>query len=285
MTNGARLTISSFNSRTIMYEFGIIGAGNMAEAIVTGLLAKKVLVASQIVAANPNAQRLTEFVARTGVERATGNAAVASGARVVLLSIKPGRVGSVLDEIAATANPHAVFVSVAAGVSLAFIERRLGDGRRVIRTMPNTPMSVGEGAVGMARGTHATDADAALVRSYFEACADVVEVPESQMDAVTAVSGSGPAYFFFLVEQMIRAGVELGLTPAQARALAARTASGAGRMLVESPHVSPEELRRLVTSPSGTTHAAITTMQAGGFDRTVVAGVKAAAARAKELSV
>jgi pyrroline-5-carboxylate reductase len=268
-----------------MYEFGIIGAGNMAEAIVTGLLARKVLTAQQIVAANPNEARLAEFVARTGVARAVDNKAVAAGARVVLLSTKPGKIGAVLDEIAAAANAEAVFVSVATGVSLEFMESKLGPGRRVIRTMPNTPMAVGEGAVGLARGTQATDADVALVRRFFEACAEVVEVPEAQMDAVTAVSGSGPAYFFLLVEQMIRAGVELGLTPEQARSLAAKTALGAGKMLTESPDISPEEFRRRVTSPNGTTHAAITTMQAAGLERAIFEGIKAAAARAKELSV
>ncbi len=268
-----------------MYELGIIGAGNMAEAIVTGLLAKQVLAPSQIVAASPNANRLDEFVGRTHVQRATSNSQVARESKVVLIATKPGKVAYILEEIAPMANADALFVSVATGVSIAFMESKLGAGRKVIRTMPNTPMAVGEGAVGLARGSNATDADVALVRQYFAACAEVVEVPESQMDAVTAISGSGPAYFFFMVEQMITAGVELGLTPAQARSLAAKTALGAGKMLSESPDVSPEEFRRRVTSPNGTTHAAITAMQSAGMESAIITGVKAAASRAKELSI
>jgi pyrroline-5-carboxylate reductase len=270
------------------YELGIIGAGNMAEAIVSGVMRAGLLRREQILAANRNPARLADFVARTGVTPTTDNAAVAAGCRVVLLSVKPAKFGEVLRGIAPAANADAVYVSVAAGISTRFIETAMGDRHawRVIRTMPNTPMSVGEGAVGLCRGAYATDADVAAVRRLFASCAEVIEVPEDKIDAVTAVSGSGPAYFFFLVEQMVKAGVEMGLSESQARALAAKTALGAGKMLTAGePPPDAAELRRRVTSPNGTTHAAITTLQSAGVDDAIVRAVMAAAARAKELAV
>jgi pyrroline-5-carboxylate reductase len=181
-------------------------------------------------------------------------------------------------------EPGALVVSIAAGISTRFIETHLGARAkwRVIRTMPNTPMLVGEGMVAMSPGSNATAADLAAARRIFESAATVIEVEEDKLDAVTAISGSGPAYFFFLVEQMIKAGVEMGLTPDQARTLASTTASGAAKMLLSSGD-SPEELRRKVTSPNGTTHAAITHMQQAGWPDITVAALHAACRRSKEL--
>src|SRR3954466_8995491 len=135
--------------------------------------------------------------------------------------------------------------------------------------MPNTPILVGEGMVAIAPGTNATKQDIETARRIFESAARVSDVTEDKIDAVTAMSGSGPAYFFFLVEQMVRAGVEMGLTPEQAHTLATRTALGAARMLTTSAD-SPQELRRKVTSPNGTTHAAITSMEAAGVPQAIV---------------
>jgi len=268
------------------YELGIVGAGNLAEAIVSGVVRAGLLQADQIIAANHNTARLSEFASRTGATPTSDNAQAISQAKIVLLSLKPGKFDAVLGELAAVANPNALYISVAAGITTGFIERKLGfPSPRIIRTMPNTPMAVGEGAVGLARGRHATDADVAIATRLFASCADVIEVTEDKIDAVTAVSGSGPAYFFFLVEQMVKAGVELGLTEDQARTLAAKTALGAGKMLTQTPTIAPAELRRRVTSPNGTTHAAITTLQHAGVDTAIVAAVKAAAARAKELAI
>ena len=148
--------------------------------------------------------------------------------------------------------------------------------------MPNTPMLVGEGMVAIARGANATVEDASTAGTIFQAAATVIEVDEDKIDAVTAVSGSGPAYVFYLVEQMIRAGIELGLTPGQAHTLATRTALGAARMLTTSDE-SPAALRRKVTSPGGTTHAAISHMDDHQWARVTVEAVKAAERRGKEL--
>jgi pyrroline-5-carboxylate reductase len=175
-------------------------------------------------------------------------------------------------------------VSIAAGIGTGFIEKHLGAGKkwRVVRSMPNTPMLVGEGMVAIAPGANATPDDLAAARKLFEAAADVIEVNESKMDTVTAVSGSGPAYFFLLVEQMIQAATELGLSPEQAAQLAKKTAVGAAKMLVTSSD-TPAELRRKVTSPGGTTEAAITHMSKNNWPQIAVDAIKAAERRGKEL--
>lgn len=164
------------------------------------------------------------------------------------------------------------------------MEKHLGGaGRwRVVRAMPNTPMLVGEGMVAIALGTHATEADLATARRVFEASADVIEVGEDKIDAVTAVSGSGPAYFFYFVEQMIQSGIDMGLTPEQAHRLASKTALGAAKMLLTGTD-SPQELRRKVTTPNGTTHAAISRMEERGLGDIIREAMRAAERRSKEL--
>jgi pyrroline-5-carboxylate reductase len=267
-----------------MHELAIIGAGNMAEAITRGVLRARLLSESEIVASDVSEARRSLFQNELGIRAVPENAAAVREARTVLLSVKPQQMAAVLGEIGRHAGGEALFVSIAAGVSSASIERHLGQGRdwRVVRTMPNTPMLVGEGMVAVSAGRHATAEDLARARRLFEAAATVIELPEDKLDAVTALSGSGPAYFFFLVEQMVRAGVELGLTREQAHTLATRTALGAAKMLTTSTD-SPEELRRKVTSPSGTTQAAIETMQARQVPEGIVAAVIRAAERSKEL--
>jgi pyrroline-5-carboxylate reductase len=267
------------------YELGIIGAGNMAEAIARGVMARGVFRADQIIAADVAPQR-RELFESFGVRAVADNLDVAGAARVLLLSVKPQQMAAALAGMGTVMNDGAALViSIAAGIGAPFIEKHLGPGRRwrVIRTMPNTPMLVGEGMVAMAPGTHATRDDVATAGRIFEAAAAVVEVSEDKMDAVTALSGSGPAYVFFLVEQMIRAGVEMGLPTEQAALMARKTAFGAAKMLATSPD-SPEELRRKVTSPGGTTHAAIEHMKSRDLPQTIVDAIKAAERRGRELA-
>jgi pyrroline-5-carboxylate reductase len=266
------------------YALGIIGAGNMAEAIARGIIAKQVLRPGEIIAADTAPQRRELFTNELRVKAVEDNAAVAGDAATILLSVKPQHMAAALAAIAPVMSPKTLVVSIAAGISSAFIEKHLGGGKswRVIRTMPNTPMLVGEGMVAMSAGAHATREDLAAARKLFEAAADVIEVDEEKMDAVTAVSGSGPAYFFFLVEQMIRAAQELGMTPAQAKLLATKTAAGAAKMLASSAD-PPEVLRRKVTSPGGTTEAAITHMTKQNWPQITVDAIKAAQQRGREL--
>ncbi|HLL90592.1 MAG TPA: pyrroline-5-carboxylate reductase [Tepidisphaeraceae bacterium] len=269
------------------YELGILGAGNMAEAIVRGVLRAGVLTADRVIASDPTPARRELFERELGVRTTADNVAAAAQSSVLLLSVKPQQMADVLKPVGAAMDPgNVLVVSIAAGISSSFIERSLGGGRpwRVVRTMPNTPMLIGEGMVGLARGQHATADDVAAATRLFAAAADVVEVAEEKINAVTAVSGSGPAYVYFLVEQMVKAGVELGLTPEQAHQLATKTAYGAAKMMLHSTD-APAELRRKVTSPGGTTHAAITRMEVNGLPQTIVDALKAAERRGRELGV
>lgn len=264
------------------YELAVIGAGNMAEAIVRGVVSAGQFTPAQIIAADVAEPRRQLFQQQLNVKAVEDPAVAAKDAGIILLSVKPQTMAAVLASLAAAIRPDALIISIAAGISSAFIEKHLGSTCRVIRTMPNTPMLVGEGMVGMAAGRNATQDDLATARKLFESAAAVVEVPEDKIDAVTAVSGSGPAYFFFLVEQMIAAGVQMGLTPETAHQLATKTALGAAKMLTSSPD-TPAELRRKVTSPGGTTNAAIVTMQERQVDQAIVEALRAAERRGKEL--
>lgn len=263
------------------YEVGILGAGNMAEAIARGLLSSKTFAADQIVASDVVPARRDLFQNDLGIRAIDDPAAVARDSKLILLAVKPQTMNAVLDAIASSARPNATIVSIAAGVTCARIESRLAP-RPVVRTMPNTPLMVGLGAVAIAPGTHATAEHLEQARRLFESVGIVVEVREDQLDAVTALSGSGPAYFFYLVEQMVAAGVKMGLPADVAHRLATQTALGSGRMLIDSPD-APAELRRKVTSPGGTTQAAIEHLQAGGFEPLVVDALLAAERRGKEL--
>jgi len=267
------------------YELGILGAGNMAEAIVRGVLSAGKILADRIIAADVSPQRRELFETQLHVKTIDDNRTVAAQSQVLLLSVKPQMCKAVLEGIADVVNPDATIISIMAGISSSYIDSALGGKHhRVVRTMPNTPLLVGEGMAAIAAGRNATLVDMSKARELFESAASVIEVNEDQIDAVTAVSGSGPAYFFFLVEQMISAGVKLGLSAEQAHLLACKTAAGAAKMLVTSTD-SPEELRRKVTSPGGTTHAAITTMQSMGLPETIEAALQACASRSRQLGM
>jgi len=202
---------------------------------------------------------------------------------VILLVVKPQDVAGLLDEIAGAVRPGATVVSLAAGIRIATMAAALPDGVAVVRAMPNTPALVGEGMFGVSPGPAVTDEQLRTVVALLEAGGKVVVVDESRQDAVTAVSGSGPAYVFYLAEAMIAGGVAEGLDPDTARILAAQTLVGAAKLLAGSD-ASAEELRRRVTSPNGTTHAAITTFDERGVKDGLIAGVAACAARSAELS-
>jgi pyrroline-5-carboxylate reductase len=267
------------------YELGIIGAGQMAEAIARGLLRSGIYRPEQIIAADVSEARRRLFADELKIAAAMeSNAEVARQAKILLLSVKPYQMAEVLAGIGAVLNADALVISIAAGVRSGSIEKHLGGGRpwRVVRSMPNTPMLLGEGMVAIAAGKHARPGDLAIARRLFEASADVIEVEEEKIDAVTAVSGSGPAYFFYFVENMIKAGVEMGLSAEQAHRLASKTALGAARMLLEGKD-SPEELRRKVTTPNGTTHAAIVRIEEGRVGAIIGEAMKAAERRSREL--
>jgi len=276
--------VRAWYDETMKYEMGMIGAGNMAEAIVRGVLRAGIFAAGQIVVSDVSPQRRGLFEKQLTVRAVEDNSAVARESKVVVLSIKPQKMAEALSGIGQVLRDQSLVISIMAGISTAKIEAQLGAAKswRIVRCMPNTPMLVGEGMAVISAGGNAAAEDLAMARRIFQSSATVLELPESMLDAVTAISGSGPAYFFFLVEQMIKGGVEMGFTPEQAHLLATRTASGAAKMMISSKD-SPEELRRKVTSPGGTTQAAIETMQSRYVPDAIVAALKHAAQRSREL--
>jgi len=263
-------------------KIAFLGSGNMAEAIVKGLLAAGTAAAAEIVCAEPRAERRDELRARHGVTVTTSNLEAVRQAQVIVLSVKPQVMDALLDEIAPEVGPSKLVVSIAAGVPIATIAGRLGAGARIIRTMPNTPALVGEGATALARGSHATEADLSEAVALFEAVGTAVVVDENLLDAVTGVSGSGPAFVFLAVEALADGGVKMGLPRPIALTLAAQTVAGAGRLVLETGE-HPGKLKDQVTSPAGTTIAGVHALEAAGFRAALIAAVEAATKRSREL--
>ncbi|MCG7418440.1 pyrroline-5-carboxylate reductase [Microbacterium sp. ACRRU] len=266
----------------------ILGAGSMGGAILRGLVAAG-LTGGGITATNRSAAKAEELAGLDGVTSVAletepdGNVRAVASADIVLIGVKPAMVPDLLDDIAPHLRPGTVVVSLAAGVTLETFARHLGEGVATLRSMPNTPSLVGQGVTGLAAGPAATPEDVAVVRALFETVGHVVEVPEAQIDALSTISGSGPAYVFLLVEEFTKAAVRMGFDGDAARLLAEQTFIGATALLA-SADVDPAELRRRVTSPKGTTERAIAVLQNARLDDTFAAAAEAALARAKELA-
>ena len=273
-------------------RIALIGGGKMGEAILAGWIAARDgaaagISAESIVVAEPGAEK------RAALEAAYGVECVADGSEIlrtdiVVIAVKPQVIDDVLASLAdkrgyagGAAGP--LFVSIAAGVTTARIESILAPGSRVVRTMPNLPLQVGAGATGVAGGANAADGDVELVRALFACLGEAVVVSEDQLDAVCAVSGSGPAYVAALIEAMADAGEACGLDRALAERLALQTAFGTAKVLLETGQ-GVGEFKQAVCSPGGTTVAALDAMAASGFEVSIAHGVKAAAARSKELA-
>lgn len=260
-------------------SIGFIGGGNMAEAIIKALITSGTSAGS-ITVSDPAAERL-ELMAGLGAHTSTDNSTPAD-CQTVVLAVKPQVMETVLTDIQPEIRPDALFISIAAGIPCSLIEHHLGNVR-VIRVMPNTPMLAGSGVAALCKGTNATDPDLDTAEDIFSAAAAVVRVKESQMDAVTAVSGSGPAYFFFLAEKMAEAGQAEGLDRQTAERLAAATLTGAGALIRDTGE-SAAELRKKVTSPGGTTEAALRKMEELNIGNGIIQAVAQAAQRSRELA-
>jgi pyrroline-5-carboxylate reductase len=260
----------------------------MNGAIMGGLLAAG-YPKTDIVATVRRRESATELAERYGVtvmawnEESDSNVQAARGASVVVIGVKPVGVAAVAREIAPVLSPSAVVVSVAAAVSIEQLEHELPEGQPVIRTMPNTPARLGKGVVALSGGTHATREQIERVKKLFAGLGLVVEVPEDQIAAVSAVSGSGPAYAFYLAEAMAKAGESLGLDAKLSLQLARETVVGAGYMLDE-PGADPIALRRAVTSPKGTTEQAIRVFDERGLPAIIADGARAAVERSDEIT-
>ncbi len=263
-------------------KIAFLGSGNMAEALVKGLLAAGTAAAAEIVCAEPRAERREELRKRHGVAVTAGNLEAVREAQLVVLSVKPQVMDALLDEIAPAVDHSKLVISIAAGVPIAAIARRLGAGARIVRTMPNTPALVGEGATALSRGPHATEADLSEAVALFEAVGTAVVVDEHLLDAVTGLSGSGPAFVFLAIEALADGGVKVGLPRHVSLALAAQTIVGAGRLVLETGE-HPGKLKDQVTSPGGTTIAGVHALEAAGFRAALIAAVEAATRRSREL--
>ncbi|MHC2997767.1 pyrroline-5-carboxylate reductase [Microbacterium sp. HJ5] len=266
----------------------ILGAGSMGGAILHGLV-RSGLAGGGVTATNRSAAKAAELDGLEGVTsialeaQPTGNSDAVSAADVVLIGVKPAMVPDLLREIAPALRPGTTVVSLAAGVTISTFESILGDEIAVLRSMPNTPSLVGRGVTGLAAGSTADEEAVAVVRRLFETVGSVVEVPESQIDALSTISGSGPAYFFLVVEEFTKAAVGKGFSEADARLMAEQTFIGAAALL-EASDVDPAELRRRVTSPKGTTERAVAVLHEARLDEVFARATDAALARAKELA-
>ncbi len=269
-------------------SLAFLGAGSMGGAILRGLV-RSGLAAGGIAATNRTSAKAAELADLPGVtsialeQEPTGNADAAAAADIVLIGVKPVMVPDLLREIAPHLRPGTVVVSLAAGVTIATFEGILGAGFPVLRSMPNTPALVGKAVTGLAAGTAATADDIAVVRRLFETVGTVVEVPEERIDALSTISGSGPAYVFLLIEELTEAAVGKGFSEEQARLMAEQTFIGAAALL-EASGDDPAELRRRVTSPKGTTERAIAVLQGAHLAGLFAEATDAALARARELA-
>jgi pyrroline-5-carboxylate reductase len=267
-------------------SIAILGTGSMGGAILAGLLNPDVVVEGGIRVTNRSAEKAAALASDTVTSLATSvdpdaNRVAVAGARIVLVGVKPHMVPDLLREVADSLEPDAIVVSVAAGVTIATMESLVAGS--VLRSMPNTPSVVGKGVTGLAAGTRSTDADLAVVRELFETVGDVLVIPESQIDALSTISGSGPAYVFFLIEQLTRTAVGLGFSEEQAATMVDGTFIGAAALLAASES-TPTELRIQVTSPKGTTERAVAELEAADLSAVFDRATAAALARAEELA-
>lgn len=271
--------LSSLNNRSL----GLLGAGNMAEALVRGVLSSGAIPKNKIIASDVSADRRTFFEQTLGIKTTADNDQVVAFADLLVLCVKPQTVEAVLGQISGLfRSERHVLASICAGVPTARLEKTLPTGAHVIRVMPNTPMLVGLGASCLCPGKFSSEEDLAAVETLFASASVTLRVSENLMDAVTGLSGSGPAYLFYLVEAMVDAGIAEGFTREQALVLASRTVLGAAKMLEET-RLPPEELRKRVTSPNGTTQAAIEKMDAEGVKEKITVAIRRAAERSREL--
>lgn len=272
----------------IPQHISFLGCGSMNGAILTGLLAAG-LPPQQVTATVRGAEKAAGLSRKHGVsalsstEDSAANKTAAAAADVVLLGVKPVGILDLAREISPALKPGTVVISVAAAISINMLEAALPEGQPVIRSMPNTPSSLGRGVLSISAGTSATPELMDQARTILSAAGTVVEIPEEQVDALSAVSGSGPAYAFYLAEAMAAAGVKLGLDEDLAKLLATETVAGAGFMLAEEG-ADATALRKAVTSPNGTTERAIATFDEQGLPDIVAAGARAAAERAAAIT-
>ncbi|MGB9866514.1 MAG: pyrroline-5-carboxylate reductase [Bacillota bacterium] len=271
-----------------MYTVGFVGAGAMAQSLISGVISAGFCKPEQIWVTNrSNAERLRQLKEKWGVNTVFGKAELMANSDIVVVAVKPKDMAVALQEmrphVRSNGSADQLVISVAAGIPISSVERALPGGIPVVRAMPNTSCKVLESATAIARGTYTQDRHAEQARQLFACVGKVVEVDETLIDAVTGLSGSGPAYVYLLAEALIEAGLKLGLPQDVTLTLASQTLYGAAKMLRETGE-NPSVLRRQVTSPNGTTMAALKALEEAGFTSALVNAVQKASARARELA-
>ena len=261
----------------------ILGAGRLGESLVRALLTSGWRSSEQLAVTTRHPERAEAMAERYGVKAGTSNADAVAGANLIVIAVKPQDIAEVLAEIAPVVTHDQVVLSVAAGVTTAFIESHLGDGAKVVRAMPNAPALVHEGIAAIAAGRSAGEADLELAEEALTHVGAVVRVAEDDLDAVTALSGSGPAYFALLAEAMIEAGLLLGLSRDVSTRLVVQTMFGSA-LLLRDEQIHPVELRETVTSPGGTTTRAIGELERAGVRAAFLNAISAAAERSRQLA-
>lgn len=267
---------------SLSLRFAFLGAGQMASALAGGMLRAKLVPASAVIASDPYEASRQAFRSATQAETTDDNRAAIGNADVVVLAVKPQVLGGVLAEIRDHLPPAALVISIAAGVTLSQLENALPATARVVRVMPNTPALVGQGAAAYSLGRNATSEDGALVQTILQTVGVARAVSETLLDAVTGLSGSGPAYAYQVIEALSDGGVKMGLPRAIATELAAQTLLGAATMVLTTGK-HPAQLKDDVTSPGGTTIAGLHALEAGGLRDALISAVEAATRRATEL--
>lgn len=266
-----------------MAKLGIIGGGAMGAAFAKGVVSSGALGREEVIVADLDGSRLEMLARDLGVSTTIDSVEAVKNAEIILLAVKPAIVPVVVESIAGIVSADQLIISIAAGVSLEAVESRLPDGIGVIRAMPNTPCQIGAGAIGFSAGRAVAPDQIVAAKKIFDAVGVSVEVPEKLLSAVTGLSGSGPAYVYLIIEALSDAGVRVGLPRGTALTLAAQTVCGSAKMVIESGE-HPAMLKDQVTSPGGTTIAAIDALEKAGFRSALMEAVKAAAKRSDELA-
>lgn len=254
----------------------------MGSALGRGLVQAGASEPAKVIFSDPHSAHLNALKETLGVGSASSNAEAAQGASIVVVAVKPFNVASVLEEIRPIVATEQMVISIAAGVKIADIERGLRDGVPVVRAMPNSPAQVNSGACALSRGTHVLAHHLAATNEIFSSVGTVVEVPETLLDAVTALSGSGPAYVYLMIEALVDGGVKAGLPREIAHQLATQTVLGSARMVIETGK-HPAQLKDMVATPGGTTIAALAALEQSGVRAALIDAVEKACERAKEL--
>lgn len=263
-------------------RLGVMGAGKMGSALVRGILKAGVLSADKITASDVDRDLLSTLKKEADVKTTSDNSVVVKSTEIVLLALKPDMIRPVLMEVKGHLTKEHLLVSIAAGVSIKAIEEVVGVEARIVRVMPNTPALIGYGAAAFSPGKKATRQDIEDVKAILEAVGVAVELPEKHIDAVTGLSGSGPAFVFMVIEALADGGVKMGLPRAVAMQLAAQTVLGAAKMVLETKK-HPGELKDQVASPGGTTIAGIAALERAGLRAALIEAVEAATKRSIEL--